>query len=102
MGLDLKSLVDENLPKGSIRVLVIVVLFAVVYLTGQNVYLNKGNDTFTKGLLEKCQNELYDCNMMRIKESQEHSYKLEQVNKVIDEVRTEIKVQTKSIDKKLK
>lgn len=102
MGLDVKGLVDENITKGSTRVLVIVILFAVVALAGQNLMLNKSSDKYTKELYQKCEAKLDECNQKRYQESQDFINKIEEYNEIINDVRSEIKIKSAAIDKKLK
>lgn len=101
MGLDLKALVDENLQKGSNRVLVTVILFALVALAGQNLILNKSADKFTKELYTDCKIELTNCQFDRNKQAAEFLSKLEKYNEAIQQARREIKTKSKMIDIKL-
>lgn len=99
MGLDIKGLADENLRKGSTRLLIIVVLTAIVAIAVQYQVMSNNNIKYDRALYDKCQTKLEECNEQRIIEAQDYINRIEKYSKTINEVRDEINKKTRQVEK---
>lgn len=98
----INELVNDNLPKGSNRILITVSLIAVTALFGQNIYLNSTGNKYDKHLHEECQRKLDKCNELRFEDSQNYINKIEEYSKIIDQVKKEVSIKTQELDNKIK
>ena len=99
MGLDIKGLADENLKKGSTRLLIIVVLTAIVAIAVQYQVMSNANVKYDRDLYDKCQTKLEDCNEQRIIEAQDYINRIEKYSEIINKVRDEINSKTQQVEK---
>ena len=99
MGIDIKGLADENLRKGSTRLLIIVVLTAIVAIAVQYQVMSNNNVKYDRALYDKCQTRLEECNEQRIIEAQDYINRIEKYSKTINEVRDEINKKTRQVEK---
>lgn len=99
MGIDIKGLADENLRKGSTRLLIIVVLTAIVALAVQYQSMSSNNVKYDRALYDKCQTRLEECNEQRIIEAQDYINRIEKYSEIINKVRDEINDKTRQVEK---
>lgn len=87
---NIQDLANDNLPKGAIRLLVIVALVAVCLVTSAYYFLNKDSTTYDRRIyaeclleIKRCRDEIKICNQER---SEEYKYYIESIIKMTKEV----------------
>jgi len=98
---EITNIVNENIPKGSNRLMITVALIAVVTLFGIVMSQYSKGDKYDKRQLEECQKKLDNCNEQRLIESQNYLRKIESVMQLVDQTNKQIAKKEKELNNKI-
>ncbi|NOT37921.1 MAG: hypothetical protein HOP11_11135 [Saprospiraceae bacterium] len=90
------DLVKENLPKGSTRLLVTIVLSAIIAVSGVYYNLTKDVTDYDRKLYAQCLEDLERCNEKRDEEYRHYVETIMHYSKEIEYIKKQINITSKS------